>query len=398
MVSAGILGPASLFANEGDQAWRTYEEVFVKTAPSKISKKPLNQKLLSKSINGARSVIALNPEKSPNHANQIAGKQMKSKKINGKSIINSKSMYIIVLSTVVVTVFSFSKCGINRSAKLMAGQERSFEIAPNVNIVMCWIPPGEFEMGSPPEELGHEQSEKQHHVKILNGFWMAKTETTQAQWLAGGGEDTTWRPPAIGDNKILWNWEQVAHGHGEPLSAYKGSSLPAERMDWQEANKWCEELSKTARAAGRLPDGWTYSLPTEAEWEYACRAGTRTSLNNGHDIDVEHGECEKLNVVGWYDRNSGHHTNPVGQKKPNAWGLFDMHGNVREWCAGWYKEDDSNDTTTDPFGASEGSEGILRGGSWVFPAKDNRAACRQNGDRTGYSFDLGFRPVLRPLN
>ena len=134
---------------------------------------------------------------------------------------------------------------------------------------------------------------------------------------------------------------------GTNPSKFKGDDLPVERVSWSDATNFCAKLTANEKAAGRLPEGYAYTLPTEAQWEYACRAGTTTALNSGKDLSDKE-ECSEMDEVGWYNYNRGDsYTYPVGQKQPNAWGLYDMHGNVWEWCSDWFG-DYSSPTVTDP--------------------------------------------------
>jgi formylglycine-generating enzyme required for sulfatase activity len=235
-----------------------------------------------------------------------------------------------------------------------AGEERDFEIAPGVKITMCWIPPGEFIMGSPVGELGRGDDETQRRVRISKGFWLAKTETTQAQWRA-----------VMGSNP----------------SDLSGDDLPVESVSWNDIARPGGFIEKSNQATA-VGEG-RFSLPTEAQREYACRAG-ETGPYSGGTIDQ----------VAWYSYNSDAKTHPVGSKKPNAWGLHDMHGNVWEWCADWYGNELSGGI--DPQGASTGVSRVNRGGSWL----SNAAYCRA-ADRNWYYPDyrsnhLGFRPALVP--
>jgi formylglycine-generating enzyme required for sulfatase activity/serine/threonine protein kinase len=221
-----------------------------------------------------------------------------------------------------------------RNVGSKAGEEREFEIAPGMSMTFCWIPPGEFMMGSPEGEVVRRQDETQHPVKISKGFWLAKTETTQAQWRA-----------VMGSNP----------------SRFKGEDLPVETVSWDDIadpGGFIEKVNQTAAVTeGR------FHLPTEAHWEYACRAGT---------ISPYAGDLDQM---AWYDRNSGGKTQPVGTKKANAWGLHDMHGNVWEWCAdvhGAYPEG----ATSDPSGPVSGTYRVFRGGSWDYYAGSCRAAFR----------------------
>jgi formylglycine-generating enzyme required for sulfatase activity len=208
-------------------------------------------------------------------------------------------------------------------------------------------------MGSPSLEHGRGSDEDQVEISITKGFWMAKTEVTQAQWFVVMG--------------------------GNP-SHFKGDNLPVEHVSWDDA----QEFIKKVNGKGVIPEGWKMALPTEAQWEYACRAGDTGSYSGGD-----------INEMAWYERNSSNTTHVVGIKKPNAWGLHDMHGNVSEWCADWYKDDLQEGA--DLSGANSGVRRVSRGGSWSFNASYCRAACR-NGHYPGNRVRLlGFRPVLVPL-
>lgn len=222
----------------------------------------------------------------------------------------------------------------------------------NLGIELIWIDPGNFSMGS--ASGGDNDERPVTMVTLSRGFWLAQTEVTQAQWQA-----------VMGSNP----------------SNFKGTNLPVEQVNWTEAMEFCRKLTERERAAGRLPAGYAYTLPTEAQWEYACRAGTTGEY------------AGDLNAMAWYKGNSGDQTHPVAQKQPNAWGLYDMHGNVWEWCLDWYG-DYPGGSVTDPKGAASGSYRVNRGGSWRFFAAFCRSA---NRDRAGPGIrwgNLGFRLAL----
>lgn len=141
-------------------------------------------------------------------------------------------------------------------------------------------------------------------------------------------------------------------------------------------------------AKGRFAISTSGGLPTEAEWEYACRAGIQTAFSSGE-------RSRTLGDYAWYSENNNSQTHPVGEKKPNAWGLYDMHGNVWEWCADWY-DDYSKDTVSDPMGPREGSRRVLRGGSWLYEAKYCRSASRYPNFPYARLIDYGFRVALGP--
>ena len=240
----------------------------------------------------------------------------------------------------------------------------------NTQLDMIWIKPGTFMMGSPEYELGRFDEEIQHQVILTQGYWLGKYEVTQAQYEA-----------VMGTNP----------------SYFKGADLPVEQVSWYDATNFCAKLTASEKAAGRLPSGYAYTLPTEAQWEYACRAGTTTAFNNGTNIETEYqSECPNLDPLAWYRHNSGSKTHPVGQKQPNAWGLYDMHGNVWEWCLDWYRAYPTT-AVTDPVGPSTGSIRVLRGGSWHDYASLCRSAFRYRIDPDGSYYSYGFRVALAPV-
>ena len=249
--------------------------------------------------------------------------------------------------------------------KLEINLSSTFELslAENVTLTMVKIKAGAFMMGSPKGEFGRDYNEKQHWVTLTQDYWLGKYEVTQAQWKA-----------VMGDNP----------------SRFEGDNLPVERVSWDDAKTFCNKLN--ARYAGKLPAGYKFDLPTEAQWEYACRAGTTTALNNGTNLKSEYG-CSNLNEVAWYYKNS-EKTHPVGQKQPNAWGLYDMHGNVYEWCRDW--RGDYVGDARDPVGPTSGSYRVFRGGSWNGNARLCRSASRRNNG-PGYRNFLGFRLALVPI-
>ena len=229
-----------------------------------------------------------------------------------------------------------------------ASEEMQIEIKDGVIMTFCWIPPGKFTMGSPSNEEGRSDDENQVEVILIKGFWMAKTEVTQAQWEA-----------VMGSNP----------------SRFKGANLPVENVSWNDVQDF---LKKVNRIAGKS-DGRKMVLPTEAQWEYAARAGEDGPYSGG-----------AIGEVAWYDANSDGRTHPVGTKNPNAWGLHDMHGNVWEWCADWY--DAGLPGGTDPSGPSSGTLRVLRGGSWLsFGAGSCRAADRYGNAPGEADYSFGFR-------
>ena len=174
-------------------------------------------------------------------------------------------------------------------------------------------------------------------------------------------------------------------GSNPSAVGFKGATLPVEHVGWNDAMSYCAKVTQAERAAGRLPVGWEYRLPTEAEWEYACRAGT-TSPYAGD-----------LEAIAWYDMNSESRTHAVKTKRANAWGLYDMHGNVWELCLDGYREYLSG-SATDPRGSTTGNSRAIRGGGWFNSAGGCRSATRSNHDQpSDRGINIGFRPVLAPV-
>lgn len=229
---------------------------------------------------------------------------------------------------------------------------------------LVWIAPGEFMMGSAPEEVGRDSDEgPQTKVIIGQGFYFGKHEVTQGEYQALMGVN-----PSI--------------NAGNPLR-------PVEKLSWYEAMEFCERLTTQAERDAKLPEGWEFRLPTEAEWEYACRAGTTTRFSYGED------KAElQLGDFGWFTRNSDSMTHPVGVKQPNAWGLYDMHGNVWEWCLDrWGGLLPGGSITNTPAAASGTLRGA-RGGSWLYEARSCRSANRDDYSAANKCGDLGMRVVL----
>jgi len=255
------------------------------------------------------------------------------------------------------------------------GETISFDLGNGIKMDFCWIPPGEFMMGSPSSERGRKADEgPQHRVNVTKGFWMGKYEVTQAQWQAVMGNS--------------------------PLDFKKaGGDAPVEQVKWEDSQEFLRRLNarfrEVASNAGIGGSDVVFALPTEAEWEYACRAGTTAKYYTGNsDSD--------LAQAGWYRGNSGgklfgQKPHAVGQKAPNEFGLYDMHGNVWEWCADRHAGDYyAKSPSIDPQGPSSGGSRVLRGGSADVIARYCRAANR-NYYHPDYRYTLlGLRVVARP--
>lgn len=227
----------------------------------------------------------------------------------------------------------------------------AFTENPNgVNLQMKRVPGGFFTMGSPESEQRRYPHEGPQHPVTVPSFYIGKYEVTQAQWKA-------------------------VMGSGNNPSYFKGDDLPVETVTWNDAKGFCRKLSGMT--------GKTYGLPSEAEWEYACRARTTGAF------------AGNLDVMAWYSNNSDSKTHPVGQKQANAFGLFDMHGNVWEWCEDvWHENYNDNPPTNGSAWLSGGDSwnGVLRGGSWYQIPNDVRSA-RRSRDYLGGGGDNGLRVV-----
>ncbi len=232
------------------------------------------------------------------------------------------------------------------------------------DMVLC--PAGSFMMGSPENELGRFDNETQHKVTILKPFYIGKYEVTQSLY-----------ENLMGNNQ----------------SKFKGENNPIENVSWYEAKEFCKRLNTLFKDF--TPKGYKFDLPTEAQWEYACRAGTTTSLNSGKNITSVFGG-QNLNEVGWYGANSKNRTHPVGQKKPNAWGIYDMHGNVNEWCRDPCREYTSSAVTDQYY--NKDSFYFIRGGCCRTIAALCRSANRNYRDPSIRNFDIGFRLALVPVD
>ena len=225
-------------------------------------------------------------------------------------------------------------------------------IRNKIGMEFVLIPAGSFMMGSPDGE-GNDEEHPRHRVEITRPFYLQTTEVTQGQWKAVMGSNLSYFDSC-------------------------GDDCPVERVSWEDAQEFIRRLN---RMEGRE----IYRLPTEAEWEYACRAGSSSAYCFGDDED-------RLGEYAWYRANSGYETHSVKGKRPNAWGLYDMHGNVWEWCQDWYGEDYySRSPRRDPRGPSSGEERVIRGGSWCNSAGGLRSAYRNRNAPDLRNRYMGFR-------
>ena len=223
------------------------------------------------------------------------------------------------------------------------------DLGKDVKLEMVLIPAGKFKMGSPESEKARRNDEKQYEVTLTKPFYMGKYEVTQEQWES-----------VMGNN---------------PSSRTKGAKLPVTDVSWEDCQEFIKKLNASTKGG--------YRLPTEAEFEYACRAGTTTAYSFGDSLTKTDANIDGASVKA------------VGGYKPNAFGLYDMHGNVWEWCNDW-KADYPAGAVTDPKGPATGESRVLRGGSFFVNGSDDRSSCRFDGTPTNRYFFLGFRLARTP--
>lgn len=253
---------------------------------------------------------------------------------------------------------SWSEDGINLS-QAVSGQPFTIGFLNNAgDIRMIWVPPGSFGMGTPLDEVGREDDETLHSVTLKDGFWLAAHEITQEQWQ-----------DVMGNNPSYFE--------GDP-------TLPVESIKWAEAMEFCRRLTARSRLMNLIPEGFAYSLPTEAQWEYACRAGTSTPFSG--DVDA----------VAWYHQNSKHKPHPVGTKQCNDWGFYDMHGNVWEMCLDW-ERNYPEEPETDPLAVRPAKYKVVRGASWAHLEAHIRSANRGMITPGTSGFHHGMRMALIPV-
>jgi formylglycine-generating enzyme required for sulfatase activity len=260
------------------------------------------------------------------------------------------------------------------AAALQAANARSI---PDLNLDLVYIAPGDFLMGTPEQSL------------IVKWYYLAREKLTKKPNPGGGFDNerpVTWvtltQPFWLGRTAVTQGQYQAVMGSNPSHFTTVGKDAPVEQLSWDDAMAFCMKLTEREKAAGRLPTGYAYTLPTEAQREYACRAGTEGPF------------AGDLDAMAWYGANSGGTTHPVGTKAPNAWGLYDVEGNVFEWCRDWYADKLPGGEVTNPLGPPSGSARVIRGGSWNYVAALCRSAFRLNREPAYRNFDVGFRLAL----
>ncbi len=273
----------------------------------------------------------------------------------------------------------------------MPGENWSVSLGRNLTMEFIHVAPGTFSLGFSDNDSNKDSDETPCIVTISRGYWLGRYEVTQAQWEALMGSN----PSVFTD---------------------AGKDAPVENITWDEAISFCRKLTENETLANRLPTGYIYSLPTEAQWEYACRAATTSAISSG-DITLKSiYHSPEVDAVGWYGGNSEakyangidssswtmkqyNHTRAgtqsVGRKKPNPWGFYDMHGNVWEWCFDWYGPYPAG-PVVDPRGPAYGTDRVRRGGSFSSQAAHLRSTNRDRWSPQSKVYNLGFRVALRP--
>jgi formylglycine-generating enzyme required for sulfatase activity len=271
------------------------------------------------------------------------------------------SRYRCLIATVIVTMVVLAVA----TSQLMApGATYAGLIEPQTGMEFVAIEPGSFVMGSPIREAGRNTDEVAHRVTITKRLFVGRHEVTQTQWAMVMGQN--------------------------PSHFKDCSRCPVENVDFYEVATFITKLNAQSTSM-------RYRLPTEAEWEYVCRAGTRTPFTTGERITADQANVDgRFPYAGSAAAASSDKTRPVGSFAPNPWGLYDVHGNVWEWTNDWYGPYDSR-ADTDPKGPGAGTVRVIRGGSWHFDANSARCALRYTHAPQDKGFSLGFRVVAEPI-
>lgn len=303
--------------------------------------------------------------------------------------MRSRLIAVLSLATAMLSLYVSAP-----EANAIASAEKP--IVNTLKMKFVYVAPGKFLMGSPKDEENRKDDEAPHQVEITKGYYLSAYEVTQKQFESvmgynpsffcnngsKGGRGSYYVEPAGGKVKIA----------GEDTSDF-----PVENVTFEEVVDFCNQLSSKESKIGRI-----YRLPTEAEWEYACRGGANNTIYHvfhyGNDLTSDqanfngkypYGKAPKSRYLG--------RTTKIGSYKPNVLGLYDMHGNVCEWCSDWYHKDyPGRGLNRDPIGPPEGFSRVFRGGSWVNDGPSCRSAIRYRFEPKDRDFHLGFRPVLVP--
>ena len=294
----------------------------------------------------------------------------------------------------------------NNSIKPISGNPWSLPLSANTALPMSWIPAGTFIMGSPETEPGRKADESpQTTVTLTKGYWMGNTEVTIGQWKAVTGQSLREKVIQLLNDETLYDFDgkkmkerdfmHFDKNNPDKIMANEDDGVPMYFVSWNEAMDFCRKLTEQERSAGRLPKGYAYTLPTEAQWEYACRAGSTGPTYSNDSLDD----------IAWYVKNSapgytgrGFGNPPkgprnAGEKQPNKLGMRDILGNIWEWCRDWYGPYPGGNVT-DPTGPATGAYRVNRGGSFGSGTYDERSANRAKNPPNEDSAYRGFRIAL----
>jgi len=288
----------------------------------------------------------------------------------------------------------------------VAGKSWNLSLPHNTPFPMAWIRAGTFTMGTTDTEQGRKPDESpQTTVTLTHGYWMGITEVTIGQWKAVTGQSLREKVLQLLNDETLYDFDgkkmkerdfmHFDKNDPDKIMANEDDQLPMYFVSWNEAMDFCKKLTVQERAHGRLPAGYEYTLPTEAQWEYACRAGTTgPTYSNGSLDDIAW--YVKNSFIGYTGKGLG---NPpagprdVGAKLPNKWGMHDILGNIWEWCRDWYGPY-AGSSVTDPTGPKDGAYRVNRGGSFGSGANDERSGNRAKNPPNEDSAYRGFRIAL----
>ena len=310
--------------------------------------------------NGYRTTLTFDPSfKSFTNSNQISGTRLERKFVPTGPLAASAPMLPAAVAPQPTAPLA---------PTLLAPVEgKNFRNIAGADLV--WIRPGTFMMGSPEDEEGRDPNENLHPVTLTRGFWIGKTEVTQDLYQAVTGLSPSFHKDV-------------------------GLEGPVEWVTWYDTHTFCRTLTSRERQAGRLPAGYSYGLPSEAQWEYACRAGTTGAVYNVDSRTpwkiVAERDSAILDPIAWYGHRGQH---PVARKAPNAFGLYDTLGNAAEWCEDWFG-DYPTGAVTDPTGPDTGTKRVVRGGAGVGLTRFCRAAYRGSMAPTSLHSVVGFRVAL----
>ena len=292
----------------------------------------------------------------------------KLKQINGQSPTGMKdTLTVLLMMCVALSAFDGTLSAQQLPASNVGKRSGEIRSENSLGIKMVWLSADSFTMGSPLDEKGRDAKEGQVEVKLTEGFWLGQTEITQSQWTELMGT-SPWR----GKSNVR-----------------EGNNFAASFISWEDANSFVEKLNSKEHDSGALPNDWEYSLPTEAQWEYACRGGKKSAFSFGDDPSEFH-------IYGWSAENAFEkgeaYSHEVGKKRPNEFGLHDMHGNVWEWCKDNFSAEFSGGTN--PVIDNGGPLRANRGGGWNFATKCCRSASRLSDAANSCYNNLGFRIAL----